>query len=256
LGDLWIVGAGSVGTGALYFLALANRRFRSTLIDMDRVKIWNLDRSPIFTNKDVGRYKVEVARNFLTSIGITDVRSETRPLHDVDTWASRQPGTPDVLISAANEQNVRYHIEAQYPPVQLYGTTGRNWQVNLIRHIPLVDACSCCLFTPDVPSAAMACATAAREPGEDGPEQVDAALPFLSFGAGLMTSAEIVKLSLPGYPFTQNRVSFMTRREPRLAASRIAHRQGCICRDRRISVHRKMLKDGKYAELSSCIVNA
>lgn len=256
LGDIWVVGAGSVGTAALYFLALANRPFRSMLIDMDRVKRWNLNRSPIFTEADVGQYKVDVAKAFLAHAGITEVRTETAPLHEVKAWALRQPGTPDVVISAANEQNVRYHIESMSPPVQLYGTTGRNWQFSLIRHIPLVEACSCCLFPPNAPSAPMACATAPSDLADTGEEQVDAALPFLSFGAGLMTAADTLKLSLPGYPFTPNNVSLSTRSIPRLSAFRLRQKENCICRERNESVHRRMLEGGKYTALSSSSVNA
>lgn len=249
LGDVWAIGAGSVGTAALYFLALANRPFRSTLIDMDRVKRWNLDRSPIFTEADVGKYKVDVASEFLRRSGISDVRSETAPLHEVTTWASRQPGTPDVVISAANEFDVRYHIEANCPPVQIYGTTGRNWQFSLIRHIPLIEACSCCLFPPEKPSAAMSCASAPVE-AKNKEEQVDAALPFLSFGAGLMTAADILKLSLPGYPFTSNNVSVWTKDGPRLSGYRLPKKAGCICNERSQVVHRTMLGGGLYSTLS------
>lgn len=256
LGDIWVVGAGSVGTASLYFLVLANRPFRSMLIDMDRVKRWNLNRSPIFSEADVGQYKVDVAKAFLEQAGITDVKTQTAPLHEVEAWSSRRPGTPDVMISAANEQNVRYHIESMCPPVQLYGTTGRNWQFSLIRHIPLVEACSCCLFPPDAPSAPMACATVPPNPEDTDQEQADAALPFLSFGAGLMTAADILKLSLPGYPFTPNNVSLATRPKPRLSAFHLPQQQNCICRQRSEGVHRKMIKDNRYATLSDIRVLA
>ena len=49
-------------------------------------------------------------------------------------------------VSAANERNVRAVIESGFPPLQIYGTTGRNWQAAVIRHMPLEDPCSCCLF--------------------------------------------------------------------------------------------------------------
>lgn len=245
LGDIWVAGTGSVGTAALYFLALGNRPFSSTLIDMDTIKRWNLDRSPIFTEDDVGRPKVEVTRDFLNDAGFQNLRIERCPLHEADTWTGRGPGTPDVLISAANEQNARYHIEAQHPPIQLYGTTGRNWQASLIRHIPLIEACSCCVFPDEAPSPQMACASGPPMVTANE-EQVDAALPFLSFSAGLMTAAEVMKLSLPGYPFTSNRVTLTTRPTPRLVASRIPHRSGCICTERSQSIHRKMLEGGKH----------
>lgn len=148
LGTIWIVGAGSVGTAALYFLTLSGCRFAPALIDMDFVKIHNLDRSPIFIARDVGHRKVDAARRFLEEVGIENVPADARPLHDSHLWFERSTGSPDILIAAANEMNVRYHIESQYPPIQLYGTTGRNWQSSVIRHIPLKEACSRRMRTP------------------------------------------------------------------------------------------------------------
>lgn len=250
LGHICVVGVGSVGTAALYFLALANRSFKSTLIDMDRVKLQNLDRSPIFANDDVGLLKVEATRNFLRSAGFTDVQIDSQPLHKSELWIKRSSGTPDILISAANEMNVRYHIEAQYPPIQLYGTTGRNWQASIIRHIPLVESCSCCLFPDEIPIAAMACASAPLHYDFEGANRVDAALPFLSFAAGLMTAAEVLKLTLPGYPFSANRVYLTTRPSPRLVAASKPNREGCFCNERSQSIYRKMLEGSRYAFLS------
>ncbi len=250
VGDVWVIGVGSVGTAALYFLLLSGRSFTSTLIDMDYVKRWNLDRSPIYTEADVGQLKVDACQGFLNAAGISDVRTDSRPLHESSIWSGHPPGTPDIVISAANEMNVRYHIETQYPPIQLYGTTGRNWQATLVRHIPDVDACSCCLFPGDLPVPMMACASAPMYSTHQETEpQVDAALPFLSFAAGLMTAVEAVKLSMPGYPFSENRISLMTRWSPRTVSAPIPIRGDCICSRRSKNIHSKMLEGGKYAEL-------
>jgi molybdopterin/thiamine biosynthesis adenylyltransferase len=250
LGTIWIIGTGSVGTATLYFLTMATRRFSAVLIDKDRVKRHNLDRSPIFTDGDVGRLKVEAACDFLRNAGVSAVQVEACALHESTFWIGRSAGTPDLLIAAANELNVRYHIEAQYPPVQLYGTTGHNWQASVIRHIPFIEACSCCLFPDELPHAAMACASAPIETGSNGSEQVDAALPFLSFAAGLMTAGEVLKLSLPGYPFNTNRVTLSTRPSPRLVPARVPKRPLCICEERSKSVHQEMIKGNKHAWLN------
>lgn len=256
LGNICVVGAGSVGTATLYFLVLANRSFQPALIDMDRVKRWNLDRSAIFTEADIGRFKVEASRDFLANAGFINIRTESCPLHEADAWTMRVPGSPDILIAAANELNVRYHIEAQYPPLQLYATTGRNWQISLIRHIPLVEACSCCLFPDGVPRAPTTCASAPYEAAPPEDRHVDAALPFLSFGAGLMTAVEVLKSGLPGYPFNGNRMTLTTRPAPRFVSSRIPRRAGCICGERQQSVHRIMLEGGKHAHLSTVPVHS
>jgi hypothetical protein len=243
LGDIWVVGAGSVGTATLYFLTLATRNFSMVLIDYDPVKLHNLDRSPIFIATDIGRPKIEAARDYLRGVGVRDVRIEPVPLHESKLWHERQPGTPDVLISAANEKKVRYYIEAGYPPIQLYATTGRNWQVTLVRHEPFGGKCSLCLFPADQTPGSTACATtpAAPDPHDLG-EQVDAALPFLSFAAGLMTAAESIKRLLPGYPFNADRVVLYTKPSPLLISARQAHRDGCFCESRHPHVHRAMLR--------------
>ena len=254
LGSIWSVGVGSVGTAALYFLTLVTRRFSSTLFDMDFIKVENLDRSPIFLAADADghkRRKVDASFAYLRSVGVSSVTPEPLPLDESKIWFAREAGTPDLLISAANERNVRYAIEQSAPPIQIYGTTGANWEASVIRHIPLVDPCSCCLFPPDAARQMMKCATETCI--EEGSGQtVDAALPFLSFAAGLMTAAEILKTQLPGYPFSSNRTTLYTHPDTslRFVSPRLQERQGCLCHDRSASVHRRMIQGSKYVGLS------
>lgn len=238
-GELWFVGLGSVGTAILYILTLATRAFPARLFDMDEVKIHNLDRSPLFLDRHVGWNKVTAAADYLAGIGMTDVGAEPVALDESVTWRDRPPDVPDVLVSAANERNVRAVIENGYPPLQIYGTTGRNWQAAVIRHTPLEDPCSCCLF-PEGAHASTACATGAAPQAETG-AQVDAALPFLSFAAGAMAAAETLKRRLAGYPFTPNRVILNTSPNVRPVPATLSMRASCICRQRSPSVHRRML---------------
>jgi molybdopterin/thiamine biosynthesis adenylyltransferase len=236
LGKIWVAGAGSVG------MTLATRDFAVALIDHDRVKIHNLDRSPIFVAADIGQFKVDAAHSYLRGVGVREILADARPLHESRLWNERQPGEPDLLISAANEMKVRYYIEAGYPPRQLYGTTGQNWQAAVIRHEPFGKACSLCLFPADQASASTACATAPAETSTQQVEHVDAALPFLSFAAGLMTAAEAVKTRLPGYPFSQDRVILNTRPEISLISAPLAHRDGCFCETRNAQLYQTMLR--------------
>lgn len=48
-------------------------------------------------------------------------------------------------------------------------------------------------------------------------EQIDAALPFLSFAAGLMAAAEMLKLALPGYPFSKTIAQYLVKAGDKLA---------------------------------------
>ena len=155
---------------------------------------------------------------------------------------------PDLVIAAANEHNVRQQIESLFPPLQIYGTTGRNWQASVIRHVPMVDPCSCCLF-PETAFAPTACATDS-EVAVGREQKVDAALPFLSFAAGLMAAAEILKLTLPGYVMTPNRSVLYTKPDLRLVGAGLPFRRGCPCRARSHAVHKKMIAGSRYAALS------
>ncbi len=253
-GAIWTVGLGSVGTAALYFFSLATRRFLPILFDMKGVEIHNLDRSPIFTASDAEAQisKVDATKTYLESIGIKDVQCEPIPLDQSKVWAMRQAGTPDLVIAAANERDVRYIIEQSAPPLQIYGTTGANWQACVIRHIPMAEACSCCLFPPHDPKSVMTCAAStAIQPSTGKP--IDASLPFLSFAAGLMAAAEILKTQMPGYPFTPNRTTLYTHPEapPRLVSLPISRRPECLCASRSSSVHASMISGTRHWHLSA-----
>jgi len=257
IGGIHFIGLGSVGSAALYYLTLTTRCFSPTLIDKDRVKIHNLTRSPIFVAADCvdeqvhpegGVYKVDAARRFLKTAGMTGVEVDPVALHQSALWRERSSGVPDIVVSAANEDDVRYHIEMGYPPIQLYATTGKNWQIALLRHCPGDVACSMCVFPPEESRVPMACAT--DQTGMPSPEeQIDAALPFLSFGAGLMTAAEIAKLPLYDYPFNRSRVGLNLRAEPSLVSTPLAHREGCACEHRDQAIHRQMLAGSRYTTL-------
>jgi len=250
LGDLWTIGTGSVGTAILYFLTLFTRRFDAALIDKDHVEIENLDRSPIFVATDNDRPKVAATADYLRAVGVSAVWSETCALGDSELWRSRQEGTPDLVIAAANENHVRYQIEVDMPPVQVYGTTGKNWQASVIRHIPNIDPCSLCLF-PDDSSPPTTCATGAVTRATDG-KQVDAALPFLSFAAGLMAAAEILKLDLPGFPFTRANTQFAPRSDAKLISRPLQAKRDCLCQVGRDPVlHAHMIAGTKHAALSA-----
>jgi hypothetical protein len=108
-----------------------------------------------------------------------------------------------------------------------------------LRHAPLEDPCSRCLF-PEIAHALTTCATVSVPKADTG-EQMDAALPFLSFAAGAMAAAEILKRGLPGYPFVANRVILNTSPRIRPVHAALALRPGCICGQRSAVVYRQML---------------
>lgn len=128
LGELWCIGVGSVGSCALFFLGLVTRAFQAVLVDRDVVKVENVRRSALFTSRDAlaEDRKVDVAGRWLSEVGVQRIEPHFAWLDEMPKrWIGRETGTPDILISAANERSVRSHIENGFPPLQVYGTTGK-----------------------------------------------------------------------------------------------------------------------------------
>ena len=118
LGELWCVGVGSVGSCALFFLSLTTRNFDAVLVDPDKVELENVRRSALFSWADAmsDAPKVEVAHRWLSEAGLERIEPHVAWLDEIpERWRSRQTGTPDILISAANDRNVRSLIEALHP---------------------------------------------------------------------------------------------------------------------------------------------
>ncbi len=251
LGNMWTVGTGSVGTSILYFLSLATNKFSGALFDMDSVECHNLDRSPIFTYQDLGRQKTTVTQEYLSRVGVR-MKSEPVALDESELWKERKQGIPDIVITAANERNVRTIVETGFPPIQIYGTTGQNWQATVLRHIPMRDPCSRCVFS-DSQQEPTVCATCSVVDGSNKSTEpiVDAALPFLSFAAGTMAASEILKLQLPEYPFNANRVLLYTNDAPRVVPVPLRPREHCNCRKRSDTIHKKVIDGSRYASLVS-----
>lgn len=252
LGQIWDVGVGSVGSCALYFLSLVTNAFHAVLIDSDRVEVENVTRSALFSWMDAWEEtpKVEVASRWLQSAGVKHVETHQAWLDQImQRWRGRDMGTPDLLISAANERNVRYQIESAFPPLQVYATTGRTWQATLFRHIPMIDACSCCQPSVKAPSLPALCATGSPQPTDGTDEGDDVALPFLSYAAGAMTAAEITKLALAGHTGASNRVFF----EPEgrgLFSVPLKGKSKCFCQRRDGATHWEVIRGSRFARLS------
>ena len=249
LGELWCIGIGSVGSCALFFLGLVTRAFHAVLVDRDLVEVENVRRSALFTSQDGldEEPKVKVAERWLSEVGVQQIEPHFAWLDEIlERWIGRRPGTPDIVISAANERSVRPHIENGFPPLQVYGTTGRNWQSTLFRHIPLKDACSLCVPGTETVQMPALCATA---PPDDA-DGDDVALPFLSYAAGLMTAAEIAKVTLTGKAVGRNRVFFEPQTPNLVRAVTLNRKVGCVCGIRDVSVHQDAIQGSRFASLS------
>lgn len=193
VGRVLLVGCGAVGSAIAYLWPLAGLRGELILVDADGVEVSNLNRSPLFRAGDVGADKVDAVAAHLARCG--------RGAERIPAWFDEaleqgiMTPRPDVVIPAANERNVRERIQYQVPPLQIYGTTGRNWDVFLGRHRPLREDCLVCRFPRrKAPGPAMACATASLPTASRAPDGApDVALPFASTAAAVLAVAELVK---------------------------------------------------------------
>lgn len=229
LGNVQLIGAGSVGSAIVYLLRMLSLNGRLTIIDHDLVEIENLNRSPLFGIDDDGSPKVMTCQRYLDNHLL--VEPFPCKYDEYIEQNGRKPGVIDLLLPEANEYGVRAFVENNYPPLQVYGTTTRSWGINFHRHRPLTDEdCSLCRF-PATIQPAMVCSVNQLEV-DDG-KSIDAALPFLSVGAAVLTVADLVRLQLPGYPQIPNFafIDFKDQLETVLAYPRHP-RPNCSCSSR------------------------
>lgn len=252
LGNIWLLGCGSIGSSALYFLSLGPAKSIIRLIDGDVLKNHNLDRGACFMARDLGEYKVRACENFLRNCSHVQVLTDPKFLHESSLWESRSPQEVDVVISAANEYDIRTRIENAFPPIQVYATTGSYWQATVWCHIPLVTACSLCAFPPGTVQSSLRCSEGDRNFAElaapDSTEN-DASLPFLSFLGGLLTAAELYRLAIGDKP--PPRYDVWTAKQLEFHHVDIPIIAGCMCQNRSQLTHRAVIGDTRYAHLST-----
>lgn len=197
LGTVRMVGVGSVGSAAAYFLRRLPVEATLQLVDYDPVELVNLNRSPLFTARHAleGTPKVETAAEFLSD------RMTVEPFEgDYDAFLATDPAPADIVLPLANERHVRRSIQYNRPPLMIHASTGQS-DVFVRRNIPLEEPCLLCHFPPNTAETDAACAkgeTRTDDGNEDsGP---DAAFPFASFLAGCFVAGELAKLPLEEYP--------------------------------------------------------
>lgn len=103
-----VVGCGSLGNELLKDLVLLGVQ-HLTLVDFDRIESSNLSRTILYTPADVGRYKVEVARERLLQLNPSlDVQTLCADIiHDVGLGIIR---SMDVIVSCVDSRWARFMI--------------------------------------------------------------------------------------------------------------------------------------------------
>ncbi len=204
LGNLLVAGVGAVGSALLYILGLMPVCGRITALDLDRVDVSNLNRSPLFTVEDatLRSRKTEVAQHFLSALGV-----ECQIVNG--TWSQHAEALSqspfDTWISLTNEHGAWAEVPFQLPPVVLHGTTSSGWGAACGRHIPRIEDCTACRLPR--PHAEFRGPCAEGDISSDDQQPVRASLPFLSSISAALVASEILKLDLPGATALPNSVS-------------------------------------------------
>lgn len=150
-----VVGLGALGSPAGYYLAAAGVG-RLGLIDGDRVDLSNLHRQILYATGDVGRPKVEPARERLLALN-PEVRVEAALASVTAANAADVIRGYDVVVSAVDNAATRYALNdaclAAGVPLVDAGIVG--FQAILMTVVPGAGPCYRCLF-PDPPAAGAA----------------------------------------------------------------------------------------------------
>ena len=243
IGRLLMVGSGSVGSSAAYCMQLAGVTGEITILDKDVVKIQNFNRSPIFGRQTFGLSKSEATAAHLSESGL---RAIARPVwwNDYIEQQDRQTLPFDVWLPLANDFGVRFSMQNNGPPVMIHASTTANWGVNHGRHLPGTDDCLADRFPNEASAADLICATG-ETIVQDG--RIDAALPFCSLFAGLLVTAELLRLQLPDYPQVPNFALFdWYATLDTIQKWDKAPRPGCICRQQNRDFHQTFNKTTRH----------
>lgn len=228
---LLLAGFGAVGSSYAYLLAPLRPRGEIVIVDGDVVDASNLNRSPVFGAPQMGLKKAAVGAEFLRRRGIR-ARAVCSWL-DEAIRVRELGGRFDLVVPVANERAARLVVQQQVPPLQIYGTTNRDWQAFLGRHIPLVEDCLMCRFPEKTTGhpPAMVCSTGSIGRADNArPPDADAALPFLSVAAASLAVAETQKAIHDGFPFQPNFACLDFRGTlSDFVVQERGRRAGCVC---------------------------
>lgn len=247
-GKILQVGCGAVGSSLDYLISLMKLNADLSIADFDSVEPPNCSSSLSFTAWDSVTTpltkKVEVCDRVLRSSGMI-----AKVFPDPFTGDIYSTVNPDLILCLANEQAVWPAIQYNYPPLVYHSTTTPNWGINFGRHIPIKEWCIVCRFGIKDYKFKPVCSTAVVEVEE---KKILGVLPFLSPGAAIVTLAEILKLSLPGYPLNQNffQFSFKNLSGAEFIGQQKERRPDCeVCSTQSFDFYPKLLKGTKYFSL-------
>ena len=156
-----VIGAGGLGAAALPYLASAGVG-RITVVDNDHVDLTNLQRQIIHTTENVGRLKVESAREGMLRIN-PGVQVEVIAARVGDAELEQLVEQADVVLDccdnfatrqAVNRACVRHRV-----PLVSGAALRFDGQISVFDRRQDDAPCYACLFPPSEPAPEVACAT-------------------------------------------------------------------------------------------------
>lgn len=190
IGHVLCAGGGAVANALLFFAGFIGVDGAWTIVDADTVDITNLNRQLAFIATDAGwpeREPANKARRLAALLG--PVASPVPHWYDEADGLDDMPF--DVVLALANDRGVRAQLAHRQPTVMLHATTSANWQAQAHRHIAGHDDCITCRL-PDTEPPRLRCSEGRLQTAPS--ERMDAALPFLSATAGVMLTADLIRL--------------------------------------------------------------
>lgn len=188
VGDVELIGAGGVGSCFCYWASRVGTRGRWRVVDADLAELHN-------TNRCLGLLPVDCGSSATTAVSKAVAAARlihAEPILDWYNASTSDSFAPDLVIPIANERNVRYAVSMRGEPIIVHATTSRDWEAQFHRHIPGRDDCIVCRMPTAKNKPTFACSNVEVATGNS--KSTDAALPFLSAGAGLLLLAGLLRL--------------------------------------------------------------
>jgi molybdopterin-synthase adenylyltransferase len=217
-GKILIVGAGGLGIPAAW--ALARGGVKSlTLVDPDPVELSNLPRQFIFTDADIGRPKVEAAREHLVE-RFPGVSIDARAIALDESNAAALIGGHSFIIDATDSPSVKFLINDVCVrlgvPFVYAGVIGIRGQAMTV--LPRRSACLRCLFEePPGDDEAASC----RDAGIIGP---------VAGAIGEIEATEAIRCVTGRAPNLAGKIlTYDAGSNPRVRIASVGARPGCAC---------------------------
>ncbi len=145
LGEFHLVGAGAVGNGFLWGLSGFKCKGTLHLIDAERLESSNLQRYAMTLASDEGKFKVDLAKTWLSG-------SKLSAIPHIATWenyvATRNNWQIDCVAVAVDNAATRINVQAALPKC-IFNSWTQFGEIGISRHSFIDDAaCLACLYMP------------------------------------------------------------------------------------------------------------